>query len=600
MPNTTTTSKNSTPSSLTILDAINEINTSISFFFSQNPSSHINSKILRATKPFTDYLGQRLNLTPVQCILLSTILESGIDEPLSTKHIANRLNCTNVAILSLTSDFELLMRRKLIYFTTENDDCQGFYYMVPSEVVQAFRNNESYQPAAVRFNNRDELLSYLDSLFIKMSQQPTSTKFFFEQIDQVINDNNTMPWVKNLLKIAEPLSPLDRQYFFMFVVFAFHAPNRLCLDRNYWRFCFDNEAQLNAFSGAIVSGASPLVKFGLVQHFSTPKGNGHSLSRNMRSKLFDRNRGQKSKNNSSENDGDEPADLEFILGQNNDEEQRSVGHLISYKDLLPKQLFFNAEVQQQMNDLHDLLLPENFKKVQQELDSLGKRQGFAIILYGGPGTGKTELCQQLAIQTQRDIYSVDMSQIRERWMGDTEKNAAAIFDNYQNLCKKASHKKNANKPILLLNEADAILGKRDTDPSSSGSVANNAMANVLLERFEKFDGILIATSNLIENMDPAFERRFLFKVHCDRPDLDARTNIWRSMFDHLSSDDAHTLAEEYDNLTGGMIENISRKLIVDRMLHRPAPTLDRLRQLCQEETYANASTRRPLGFLRAS
>jgi SpoVK/Ycf46/Vps4 family AAA+-type ATPase len=120
------------------------------------------------------------------------------------------------------------------------------------------------------------------------------------------------------------------------------------------------------------------------------------------------------------------------------------------------------------------------------------------------------------------------------------------------------------------------------------------MQNIILQEIEDLDGILIATTNLTSNLDKAFERRFLYKVEFHKPDTDVRTKIWRFMLKDLSVDDAHELAQRYD-FSGGQIENIARKRIVDYILSGQQPTLSELDSFCKSELLANKA-RRVVGF----
>lgn len=114
---------------------------------------------------------------------------------------------------------------------------------------------------------------------------------------------------------------------------------------------------------------------------------------------------------------------------------------------------------------------------------------------------------------------------------------------------------------------------------------------------EKLDGILIATTNLTANMDKAFERRFIYKVEFRKPEADVKQRIWMSMIDGLDPGDACRLAGEFD-LSGGQIENVTRKQFVDRILYGEEPTLEKLREYCTQECIDGCGTtkRSPVGF----
>ena len=121
--------------------------------------------------------------------------------------------------------------------------------------------------------------------------------------------------------------------------------------------------------------------------------------------------------------------------------------------------------------------------------------------------------------------------------------------------------------------------------------------NILLEAMENIDGIMIATTNLTCNLDSAFDRRFLYKVEFHQPSVEAKTHIWQSFIPDLGDADATTLARSYD-FSGGQIENIARKVMVDHLLFGGTPDLNHIEELCSKEQIAGRTTnnRRPIGF----
>ena len=113
---------------------------------------------------------------------------------------------------------------------------------------------------------------------------------------------------------------------------------------------------------------------------------------------------------------------------------------------------------------------------------------------------------------------------------------------------------------------------------------------------EQLDGILIATTNLTQNLDKAFERRFLYKIEFEKPSREAKSRIWRSMIPTLDERMAATLAERYD-FSGGQIENIARKRTVDMILQGAEPSFEQLDEYCRSEMLGQSGrSRRPVGF----
>ena len=244
------------------------------------------------------------------------------------------------------------------------------------------------------------------------------------------------------------------------------------------------------------------------------------------------------------------------LEQYLNEEEQSSELLTSYRSLHEKQLFFSGKTQEQIERLSNLLKEEKFANVRSALASRGMPTGFCCLFYGSPGTGKTELVQQLAIATERDLMQVDMSTLRDKYVGESEKHIKHIFSTYRGLVQKQK-----KAPILFFNEADAIFGNRMENTQHSVDKMENAIQNIILQEMEQFEGIMICTTNLTTCMDKAFDRRFLYKIEFERPTNEARKQIWKSLLTSLNDDQASELANKFD-FSGGQIQNITRKQIV--------------------------------------
>jgi len=264
--------------------------------------------------------------------------------------------------------------------------------------------------------------------------------------------------------------------------------------------------------------------------------------------------------------------------------------LINSEDIVEKALYFDENLDKQVGFLRESMTESMFESLQTRLESKGLPKGLSAIFYGGPGTGKTESVYQLARQTGRSILHVDISQSKSMWFGESEKRIKEIFTNYKSFCKSESI-----KPILLFNEADAIFGKRKDGNASNVAQTENAIQNIILEEMEKLDGILIATTNLNENLDAAFERRFLFKVKFEKPSLEAKQKIWQSKLDWLTEADAKHLAANY-SFSGGEIENIVRKTIMEEVLNGDKPEMSQLIVYCDAEKFTSRNGSKKFGF----
>ena len=204
----------------------------------------------------------------------------------------------------------------------------------------------------------------------------------------------------------------------------------------------------------------------------------------------------------------------------------------------------------------DALLKQVDKNVINRLRQWGikdKKKGIEakIIFYGVAGTGKTLTALALAKSLKKEVLSFDCSKILSMYIGESEKNVRNIFDKYYELRTQTK-----SEPVLLLNEADQFLSSRAQGGMSSSDKMHNQMQNIFLEQIEKFDGILIATTNLLENLDKAFSRRFNYKIEFVKPNKNQRIDLWKKLLPSnlpLEKDfDIEELAK-YE-LTGGQIE----------------------------------------------
>lgn len=178
------------------------------------------------------------------------------------------------------------------------------------------------------------------------------------------------------------------------------------------------------------------------------------------------------------------------------------------------------------------------------------KAGYRSLFYGPPGTGKTLAATLLGKKNQMDVYRVDLSMIVSKYIGETEKNLARVFDLAEN-----------RNWILFFDEADALFGKRTSTNTSNDRHANQEVA-YLLQRIEDFPGMIILATNLRSNIDEAFSRRFQSVIYFSMPDKELRAELWRKMLPAKwlgeDSDRLIDMASETE-LSGGSITNVVRR-----------------------------------------
>ena len=285
---------------------------------------------------------------------------------------------------------------------------------------------------------------------------------------------------------------------------------------------------------------------------------------------------------------------EFFAGMEGlKHETKKLKNTREHTSIAEKTLYYNDNEGRQMAQLTSLLTAQNFRDVQQRLADCGMRKGFACLFYGAPGTGKTESVYQIARKTERDLIIIDVANIKSCWVGESEKNITETFSKYRQ-CVETCRAEGRNEPILLFNEADAILGIRMENAQRAVDKSENSIQNIILQGMENLDGIMIATTNLTTNLDKAFERRFIYKIEFCKPNIDVKCAIWKSMMPNLTEGLAMQLAEQYD-FSGGQIENVARKQAVEHVLTGKEPTAEQLNDYCRQEMLNNKKCNK-IGF----
>ena len=175
----------------------------------------------------------------------------------------------------------------------------------------------------------------------------------------------------------------------------------------------------------------------------------------------------------------------------------------------------------------------------------------AIVLnfFGKPGTGKTMMAEAIGNYLGKKIMKVNYSELESKYVGDTPKNITNVF-----------HEASKNDAILIFDEADSFLGKRLTSINQSSDYGVNITRSVMLMELEKFDGIVIFTTNLIKNYDSAFKRRILTSIEFTLPDYEGRIFLWKKITQFLPlAEDVNLLelAKRYDGVSGADIKDIA-------------------------------------------
>jgi len=511
--------------------------------------------------PMLKKLAKRIKVSTDAALMFAVFANKFDDNKIEISDLANFLDCTQIKILTYWDAIDQLVQLKYIGKRKNLDEEYSFF--VPADVMTAVRENRIYTPIVYTNLTSEQWTDRLSDLLHRRDRGLISYDLFMENLESLIRNNQHLTIARELVTIQDK----ENQMLFAGMIDLFIQNNDNHIMRSDVEDLFEESWMARSHARQLERGEHPLQIDGLVEH-SNSDGQVESDAWMLTQAAKDRFL----------------SELDILTPNRLDKELRAPNTIVD------KNLYFNASVSKQLKQLQDLLQPNRFTHIQDNLVKHGMRKGFACIFYGSPGTGKTETVLQLARQTGRSIFQVDVPNLRSKWVGDTEKNVKAIFDRYRSYCKRCEV-----APILLFNEADAVLCRRNEGATGSVDKMENAMQNIILQEMETLDGIMIATTNLTNNLDAAFERRFLYKIEFSKPTPNESKHIWHAMLPDLTDDETYLLANKYD-FSGGQIENIARKQIVDSiLLGTERPSMEAIRSACDTERF-NKSQNKPIGF----
>lgn len=513
-----------------------------------------------------------LKISPNQAFLVANIFSLNYKgDTVDTKDLSEFFNCTPVKILKYTPDFEALIRKELLLFKKSSH-----------RPNLAFANNQYF----INEKLSESIVQGVKLTYYSKSPQKSTTLIdFFEIIVDIVNKtideptlyldylkrktkrymkiNNEFETVKSLMNLK--LEPFQNILFILVCWKTLNGSERNNLEPLLSPLFEKQSDKINALQ-RIINGDDVLFSKDILELVEAPFFNDIEV------KLAPESL------NWLKSDG-------IVIGK----KDKKGNNVLSPDSIKQKELFYNPSDLDQIKMITDIIQPESFNLLQTRLDERKLPKGVAVLLYGAPGTGKTESVYQLARQTGRSVMCVDISASKSMWFGESEKVVKRIFTNYTSLCKTSEI-----TPILLFNEADAILGKRKENHASNIAQTENAIQNIILEEMERFEGILFATTNLATNLDAAFERRFLFKLNFSKPELEVSTKIWQSKLANLTQEQCKMLANRFD-FSGGQIDNISRKYSMAEIINAANPSIEEIITFCKEEVIAKVGGKR-IGF----
>ena len=518
--------------------------------------------IIAASKKEVAYVARLLSMSQVQVIMMAACLERCNRHRNDLSVLAETLCINYLRLLEFNDDIQDLKKRGYMRIDKDNN------VSLPREVLDALKCNTAYIKPGNTGLSTIGMMRRMKEMFERIDNDEMDDMVFTDEAMAMIEDNPDTSFSKECKNLRIDEYCHQEIQLFLYLAHLFYNEDDDEINRSQIEDAFASEDNRDSVLSWIHRGNLCLMDDSIIEFVNTDGMKSKDyihIADDVKERLF--------------------GDACTITKRN-----RIPADVIRCESIVRREMYYGPEEKRQIDVLSNMLSQERYSGVCESLKSKGLRTGFSCLFYGTPGTGKTETVYQLAKSSGRDLLMVDVSQLKSCWVGESEKNIRGLFDRYRKMVKSSPV-----APILLFNEADAIFGIRKEGAQSAVDKMENSLQNIILQQMEDLDGILIATTNLTENLDKAFERRFLYKVHFNRPTEEAKMHIWKSLMPELTDNQAEELAFAFD-LSGGQIENISRKRSIQSILDGVEPSFELIKSYCSDETLGDKEKMTRIGF----
>jgi len=553
---------------LNLLDPITTV-------FEQASDCKLNPSIFTTLDGELAILASYFRLSKPQALFVAVVYNMNYKGTfVSFSDLLDYFKCVPSKLLEYSNDFETICSKRIFVKQKSSSEINiafiGYNFSVTRGVSDAILDKRSVASKGKnKVVSEYSLIYKIFRLAALRNDGSMSTSNLFKVTKDIISKNLHFPIIKMVSDLK--LNDAD-QYFYIFLLWITLDCEESGNAKSFADMVFDNTNDSIVFLQSIASQKSDLFRLRLIETAEA------FVYKSTEIKL-----------------SDESSDMLRELNVNVPISGNKKYNIIKSQNIFPKELYFNPDEQNQLNILKSLLEDVKFSEIQNRLNQKGHASGIAVLFHGFPGTGKTESVYQIAKQTGREVIKVDISQARSKWHGESEKIIKKIFNDYYSFSSYSD-----KTPILLFNEADAILSSRITGTLSDISKSENNIQNIILEELESFRGIFIATTNIVMNLDRAFERRFLFKIEFGKPTLEIKSKIWKSKFPCLNDSECNLLSNKF-NFTGGQIDNILKKKEIGEILSGKDVEIETLIEFCCKEEISKTKTRTSqIGFINQS
>ncbi|MEI7981491.1 MAG: AAA family ATPase [Bacteroidota bacterium] len=514
-----------------------------------------------------------LGCNQIQAVLFSVLCNLNFSRrAVGIDLIADWLGCTPITVAMHVNELEDLRQKKILrreagenqHEADSGSSMASMSYSVNPQVFEALRKGARFLSPTVSIRDNYELIKAVAQIIQQRADGQIDCKEMEQEINHILSEQSKMAFVQELKRIN--LTDQERNLFLNLCDEYYNGNTESDLATMVRQVASEKREQLR-LRQKIAMGYTALTSRELIECGDSGFHNDKEISLTTKA-------------------------IEMLLGDDPkmvvEKKTVKIPDVMSPAEITEKVLYFSPEVQQRYSEISELLQPANYDKLVKRLRKNGMKTGFAMLFEGPPGTGKTESVYQLARASGRNVFQVTISALKSKWYGDSEKLIKGLFDRYRKLVLKSEI-----VPLLLFNEADGVFSIRRKNTDSSIDTTENSIQTIILQELEDLNGILIATTNLADNLDKAFDRRFMYKVHFGKPTVEARYHIWQEKIPSFTGTVAQTMAESHE-LSGGQIDNIARKYTMHRVLKGKAPKPQQIELWCREETGFKETTR--IGF----
>ena len=405
---------------------------------------------------YIKHLGTKLGLTKEQSVMMALFIDQSDDSRIEASNIAKYTGCRTTRIIRYMNDIDELVRRGLIVRSRLSS---SITYRVPLDVVEAFKVNKPYMPKDYSGLTCHELFNEFADIVDRVEDDEMDIAAAIERFKMLFHYNQQLLFVQ---KVQTFMPEMGDKEFVLLIMFCHLFVNN---SDDYIGFhnidCMYSKKDMRVIRAELEQGVNYLQHLGLIEYCNNDgMGSKEYFRLTMKAKreLLDE------------------LQLPSLEGK------RTLRNMINASDIKPRTLFYADEITHRIDDLARLLEEKNYNDIRARLQEQGFRCGLTCLFYGAPGTGKTETVMQLAHRTGRDIMQVNISEMKSKWVGESEKNMKALFDTYRQRVKDS-----ALVPILLFNEADALIGKRREGAERAVDKMENSIQNIILQEMETLD-----------------------------------------------------------------------------------------------------------------